>query len=230
MSDKPRKSTPVLRADAERNREAVVAAAREVFAESGSSASMNEVARRAGVNIATLFRRFPTRSRLIAAAYAEKMALYVAAIERALDDPEGWRGFRAYLETAFEMQAGDCAFTDVLTMSFPDVPEFMREQRRAGSLLPELVERARATGRLRPDFVHQDVALLLLAIAGVANATRHTAPNAWRRVATLSIDAIQTGREVLPEPPTVQQLYRTFAHERIAARPVEDAAQPNSGP
>ncbi|WP_420363688.1 hypothetical protein AABM26_04995 [Curtobacterium aetherium] len=112
------------------------------------------------------------------------MGSYVAAIERALDDPDGWRGFRGYLETAFEMQAADCAFTDVLTMSFPDVPEFTREQRRAGSLLPELVERARTTGRLRPDFVHQDVTLLLLATAGVAKATRHTAPDAWRRVAS----------------------------------------------
>jgi AcrR family transcriptional regulator len=221
MSSKRAESAPALRADAERNREAVLVAARQVFAEDGSSASMNEIARRAGVGIATLFRRFPSRDQLLAAAFTEKIATYVKAMDGALADPDAWRGFRSYLEKAFEMQAEDCAFTEVLTMSVPEVPEFMAEQRRASRLLPQLVERAQATGRLRPDFVHQDVALLLLAIAGVVDATRVSAPEAWRRVAALSIEALQAEREILPPAPSTQQLYRTFALERIQSRKTE---------
>lgn len=93
--------------------------------------------------------------------------------------------------------------------------------RRAGvniRLLPQLVERAQHTGRLHPDFVHQDVALLLLSIAGVVNAARENAPDAWRRVAALSIEALQAEREQLPPAPSAQQLYRTFALERISGR------------
>ncbi|WP_425860422.1 TetR/AcrR family transcriptional regulator [Arthrobacter sp. TWP1-1] len=221
MSIKQSETAPALRADAERNREAILVAARQVFAEDGSSASMNEIARRSGVSIATLFRRFPTRGQLLAAVFTEKVAAYVNAIDSALDDPDAWRGFRSYLETAFEIQAENCAFTDVLTMSVPEAPEFMAEQRRASRLLPQLVERAQATGRLRPDFVHQDVALLLLAIAGVVNATRKSAPEAWRRVAALSIEALQSQREQLPAAPSTQQLYRTFALERIQSRKTE---------
>ena len=95
---------------------------------------MNEIARRAGVSFATLFRRFPTRGQLLEATFTAKIAAYVDAIDGALGDPDAWRGFPSYLETAFEMQAEDCAFTDVLTMSVPEASEFMAEQRRASRL------------------------------------------------------------------------------------------------
>src|ERR1700712_1315559 len=85
-----------LRVDAERNREKVVEAARAVFAEQGLDASTNEIARRAGVGVATLCRRFPTRDELVAAAFAEKMTAYREAIDQALGDPDSWHGFCAY--------------------------------------------------------------------------------------------------------------------------------------
>lgn len=209
-------SSRPLRADAARNREAILEAARTEFAASGTSASMNQIARRANVGIATLLRRFPTRGELLAEVFADKLETYVSALESGLEDADGWRGFRRFLELAFEMQARDCAFTDVLTMSVPGVPEFTEKQRRASRLLPELVDRARATGRLRPDVTHQDVALLLWSISGVVHATRRSAPDAWRRVAALSIAALQTETEELPPPPTPQQLFRSFAQGRVA--------------
>ena len=85
--------TPALRADARRNRERIVAAARVVFAEQGLGASMNEVARRAGVGLATLLRRFPSRDLLVAAALGDRMGEFAALVERALDDPDPWSGF-----------------------------------------------------------------------------------------------------------------------------------------
>lgn len=99
-----------LRADAERNRQAILVAARQVFRETGSAASMKEIARRANVGIATLFRRFPTREHLLAAAFTETLGYFIDAIERGLDDDDAWRGFRQFLEAAFELQAHDSAF------------------------------------------------------------------------------------------------------------------------
>src|SRR5215210_4923332 len=92
-----------LRADAERNRERVLSAAREVFAEQGLDASTNEIARRAGVGVATLFRRFPTRDDLVGATFADKMRAYAAAIDDALADPDPWQGFRDFIERVCQM-------------------------------------------------------------------------------------------------------------------------------
>src|SRR4051794_22930942 len=104
-----------LRADAARNRGRILAAAREVFAEDGLDASMNEVARRAGVGVATLFRRFPTREALIAATFADRMRAYSLLVESALADSDPWHGFCVYVRAVCSMQAGDRGFTDVMT-------------------------------------------------------------------------------------------------------------------
>src|SRR6195952_4312092 len=97
-TDAPEVAIRGLRSDAERNRERVIGAARGVFAEQGLDASTNEIARRAGVGVATLFRRFPTRDDLIAATFADKMHAYAHAIDTALADPDPWQGFCGYIE------------------------------------------------------------------------------------------------------------------------------------
>ena len=98
-----------LRADAELNRQRIVEAARAVFAEQGLGASTNEVARRAGVGIATLFRRFPTRDDLVAAVFANRMAAYAKAVEDALAEGDAWKGFCGYIEQVCQLQAPDSA-------------------------------------------------------------------------------------------------------------------------
>src|SRR3954468_18341900 len=96
-----------LRADAARNREAIVEAAREVFAEHGLDAPLDDIARRAGTGNATLYRRFPTRGDLIAAVFAERMLEHLDAVQRALTDPDPWAGFASYIQAATAMQARD---------------------------------------------------------------------------------------------------------------------------
>jgi len=200
-----------LRADAERNRDRVVAAARDVFAEQGLDASTNEVARRAGVGIATLFRRFPTRDDLVAAAFAEKMNAYAEAINHALADPDPWQGFCTFIERVCQMQADDRGFADVLTMTFPTAKALEEERDRAANALAELLERAKATGRLRDDFAHQDVPLILMANAGVVTATREAAPDAWRRLVGYLLQSFAAeAAKPLPDPPTRTELYRAL--------------------
>jgi len=86
-------TTPRLRADAARNRAVIVAVARDVFAEQGLEAPLEAIAARAGVGIATLYRRFPTREKLVAAALTEKVTAYAEAAEQALADADPWAGF-----------------------------------------------------------------------------------------------------------------------------------------
>jgi AcrR family transcriptional regulator len=200
-----------LRADAERNRQRVLDAARAVFAERGLDASTNEIARRAGVGVATLFRRFPTRDDLIGAVFAEKMTAYTAAIDDALADTDPWHGFCGYIERVCQMQADDRGFADVLTMTFPTAKALEKERNRSARALTELLKRAKATGRLRDDFAHQDVPLILMANAGVVTATRHAAPEAWRRLVAYLIQAFATeAAQPLPAPPTKTQMYRVL--------------------
>ena len=200
-----------LRADAERNRERVLRAAREVFAEQGLDASTNEIARRAGVGVATLFRRFPTRDELVGAAFADKMSAYAAAIDDALADTDPWHGFCGFIERVCQMQADDRGFADVITMTFPTAKALEEERDRTANALTELLDGAKAAGRLREDFAHQDVPLILMANAGVVTATRDAAPEAWRRLVGYLIQSFASeAAQPLPAPPTPSQMYRAL--------------------
>jgi AcrR family transcriptional regulator len=206
-----RRSGRGLRTDAARNRERVLDAAREVFASQGIDASSNEIARLAGVGIATLYRRFPTRDALIAAVFTEKMDAYAAAVAAALDDPDPWHGFCTYIETICQMQADDRGFADVLTLTFPTA-EALEEQRNIVlEKLKELLDQAKKAGRLRTDFVHQDVPLILMANAGVITATRDAAPDSWRRLVGYLIQSFAAeAAQPLPKPPSPTQMSRAL--------------------
>jgi AcrR family transcriptional regulator len=204
-----------LRVDAERNRARVLDAAREVFAEQGLEASTNEIARRAGVGVATLFRRFPTRDDLVEAVFAEKMSAYAGAITDALAEPDPWHGFCGFMERVCEMQADDRGFADVLTLTFPTAKGLEAERDRSANALTELLDRAKAGGRLRADFAHQDVPLVLMANAGVITATRDAAPDAWRRLVGYLVQAFAAeSARPLPDPPTKTQMYRALMRLR----------------
>jgi AcrR family transcriptional regulator len=202
---------PCLRADAERNRARLLAAAREVFAEQGLRAPMSEVARRAGVGAATMFRRFPTKGDLVTAVFAEKMKAYADAVEEALADPDPWHGFRAYVERVCAMQAADRGFADVLTVTFPSAKALEADRDRAGNGFGELIARAKAAGRLRADFAHQDMVLVLMANAGVLNATSHAAQDTWRRLVGYLLQSFASEAAApLPDPATPAQMYRAL--------------------
>jgi AcrR family transcriptional regulator len=207
----PPRARPALRADAERNRQRLVTAAREVFAERGLDVPIEDIARHAGVGVATLYRRFPSRADLIAGAFEAKMAGYADAAEHALAEPDPWVGFCGYIERICAMQADDRGFSNVLTMTFPTAERFEAERSRAFQALVELVDRAKAAGALRADFHPQDVAMLLMANAGVVAATADAAPDVWRRFAAYMIQAFHaTNAAPLPPAPTPTAMYRAL--------------------
>src|SRR5215207_10156670 len=102
-----------LRADAARNRAALLTAAREVMAERGLEAPLDEIAKRAGIGNATLYRRFPRRIDLIAAVFADRMADHAGAVQAALEAVDPWEGLRSYIEAAAELQVHDRGIADL---------------------------------------------------------------------------------------------------------------------
>jgi AcrR family transcriptional regulator len=200
-----------LRADAARNRDAIVAVARDMFAEQGLEAPLETIAARAGVGIATLYRRFPTREKLVAAALVEKVAEYAEAARQALAVTDPWEGFAGFVERICELQAADRGLSDLLSMTLSADEQVEQLRGTADDLLITVIERAKAEGALREDFVGEDLVLLLIATAAVMHVTRQDAPDAWRRFVAVALDGFRSqGPGELPEPPSTSQMTRAM--------------------
>jgi len=192
-----------------------VTAARDVFARQGLTAPLEEIAARAGVGIATLYRRFPTRERLVGAALAGKVIEYADAAEQALACADPRAGFTGFVRAICELQSGDRGLADLLLMGLPADEEVEAIRAQASRAVAALIERAKAAGALRADFVAEDLLLLLIANAGVVHVTGRDAPLAWRRFTALALDAfLATGAPRLPPPPTAAQM--SLAMRRLA--------------
>lgn len=200
------------RRDAQRNRDALLAAARDVFAEHGLEAPLEEVARRAGLAIGTLYRHFATRSELVRAIFAEKMRLWQDAAERAAQMDDAWEGFRRFLEAMCELQADDRGFNDLASIRLPTSSYFDEEQTRIAALSNRIVERAQQQGTLRADVTSEDLVFVIWAHSRIIHATHGIAPGAWRRHLHLMIDGFRADHShPLPEPPlTRDQLYQAM--------------------
>jgi AcrR family transcriptional regulator len=195
------------RADARRNRERVLAAARAVFAERGIDAPMATVARRAGVGTATLYRHFPTRDALVRGAFVQQMETCARALTEALALPDPWRGFQHLVETVCELQREERGFPAAFLAAFPEnVSEHAQSREHAERDVTTLVRRAQAAGALRADFHPSDLAVVLLAHCALVTALPDDEAASRRLVAYLlqSFRADAAG-EPLP-PPTALTL------------------------
>jgi hypothetical protein len=135
----------------------------------------------------------------------------ITAAEDAPAGPDPWHGFCDYVERVCRMQAEDRGFADVLTMTFPSAKALEKQRNRSAELLAQLLEKAKAAGRLREDFTHQDVPLILMANAGVVTATKDAAPEAWRRFVGYLVQSFAAeAAQPLPDPPTQRQMYRAL--------------------
>ena len=126
-----------LRRDAQANRERLVAAALDAFAEGGVDVPMDEVARRAGVGVGTIYRNFPAKDDLVDAVLEDAIDRLVAILERALALDDAWEGFRLYLESALDLHARDRGLKKLFAARGTD-----RARRRMGPLAVRLIARA----------------------------------------------------------------------------------------
>jgi AcrR family transcriptional regulator len=216
-----------LRADAVRNREAVLSAAQEVFAEAGLDAPLEEIARRAGVGIGTVYRRFPCREQLVSAALIDKITAYADAAERALAEPDPWAGFSGFVRRICAMQAGDRGLSDLLLITLAPGEQLEAVRARANRSVIALIDRAKAAGRMRADMVGEDLLLMLIGNRAIAAAAGGDAPRALSRFVALMLDAFEPHPGTsLPRPPTTAQMTRVM--RRLAA--AHGCGQPAAGP
>jgi len=145
------------RADARRNRERVLAVARAQFAAKGLDAQIDEIARAADVGVGTVYRHFPTKEALLEALAADRFTRLAEWAREALQAPDGWQGFCGFLRRSAELGAND----RLLSEAMAERQAFQGAQREKDELMEAtaaLVERAQATGELRPDIGAQDIA------------------------------------------------------------------------
>ncbi|MGW6005806.1 TetR/AcrR family transcriptional regulator [Oerskovia enterophila] len=200
-----------LRADAVRNRERLLEAARLTFAEQGLDASMRQIARRAGVSEPTLRRRFGSKQELVAAAFSDKVSMYADHAAAGLEASDPWEGFCGFVHNMAHMQLVDRGFAEVLALTFPISMRYEQERRRAYDDVEALITRAQDAGKLREDFVPEDVVMLLLAHAGVAVVSGEVAERMSGRLLAYLLEAFSApGSTDLPLPPTVAQTYRAL--------------------
>jgi AcrR family transcriptional regulator len=180
-----------LRSDARDNRELILEAARAAFAAEGPNVPMREIARRAGVGPATLYRRFPTKETLAAEALGDQIRACYAIVDEAAADPDPWHGFRLVIEGLFELNVRNRDLAAAFMATFPKAMNVTADREHALNSLAELTRRAKDAGRLRPDFTLDDLILMLMASRGLHAASPAALAAASRRLATLTIRAFQ---------------------------------------
>jgi AcrR family transcriptional regulator len=162
---------------------------------------MREIARRAGVGPATLYRRFPTKKMLVTEAFTDQMGACQAIIEEGLADPDPWHGFCLVIEKICELHARNWRFTAAFMSDFPDAMDFAAGREYSLRSAAELARRAKDAGRLRPDFVLDDLILMLMANNGIHATSPAARVAASRRFAALAIQAFQAAPKHSPLPP-----------------------------
>ena len=196
-----------LRRDAERNRLLILSAAKTVFAQRGLDASLDEVAKEAGLGVGTVYRRFPNRDALIDALFADGLISIERIVDEALAMPRAWDGLEHFMAAMLESQAVDKGLRDVMMSRHaaykgPD-DDFVRTHIQPA--LYDLVRRANEEGDLRPDVTPSDIGVLEVAALGIVEFTTSAAPDVWRRYLSIILDGLRTrppgGNAPLIQPP-----------------------------
>ncbi|MHA3021567.1 TetR/AcrR family transcriptional regulator [Mycobacterium sp. BMJ-28] len=208
----------MLRSDAQHNRHRVLEVARQLFSEKGIDITMREVARRAGVGPATLYRRFPTKQLLIEAAFADEMRACQGIVEEGCADADPWRGFCSVIERICILNSRNQGFVDAFMSANPQIDTLATHRNSLLRMLARLAERAKVAGQLRGDFVIDDLVLVLLAGRGLSSTPHSDREAAARRFAALAIDAFRrpdAGRKLPPSPRLIPHVvHGAFADHR----------------
>jgi AcrR family transcriptional regulator len=203
-----------LRRDARERRDRLIAAAQAEFAAHGVDASLEKIARDAGVAIGTHNRHIPTRLDLLLAALEPRLQAFLDGADKALEMDDPWEGFVAYLENLFAVQAGDRGFNDFLSRRFPGNADTEHIHDVMCQQIETVLIRAQQAGKARPDITQADIVNLIWSNGRIIDATSAKAPTAWRRQLYLMLDAYRAERaHPIPEPPmTDEQLYDAMVH------------------
>jgi len=187
----PATATPRRRADAVRNRSKVLAAATEAFTELGLDARMEDIARRAGVGVGTVYRHFPTKEALLGELLAEKWRTLRENVEDALaNEPDPWEAFAGALRRNAETMATDAAVRGAVMLS--DSPEVWEHAAGAHQELMDateiLVRQGRDAGVLREDLEVNDIPPMMAGVCAAIDVRGPAGQADWRRHLELVLD------------------------------------------
>ena len=202
--------TKTLRSDARRNRERLVASARELIAREGPDVSVEEITHLAGLGMGTLYRHFPTKEELIDAVLEDAFAGLVELAHQAAAEEDAWTGLTTFLEQALARHAANRGLKDVLASRKQGRRRAEAMRTRIRPVLHGLIERAKEQGTLRSDFTSEDLPLVFWTAGRVIETTASVAPEYWRRYLALLLDGLRAeAATALPQPPlTRAQLER----------------------
>jgi AcrR family transcriptional regulator len=193
---------PHLRSDAARNLVRILDAARDVFAERGLDASVADVAQRAEVGTATIFRRFPTKDDLCAAVMERELATTLALIQDTAS-------LEQFMTTAIERFVGNRCLCELAGSELFERPQLADLIEALTGAVARLLAAEQKAGTVRRDIVPADIAFFLTAIGQAGVRLENTAPGAWRRYLELVLDGLKPdgASRLKHKAPTPQQLH-----------------------
>lgn len=214
-----------LRRDAERNRRRILAAAATVFTERGLDATLDEVARTAGVGVGTVYRRFPDKESLVSELFRDRIDGLVTVAEQACAAADPWDGLVSYLEYAAAALADDLGLRQLMMFATYDRDQVRYARDRMSPVITRLVQRAQASGDLREDFMATDVKMIAFMLSSVAEYAAAVTPQVWRRYLAMLIDGLRPSRDAtraLPVPaPTTADLADLMSGRTRRPAPVD---------
>jgi AcrR family transcriptional regulator len=203
-------ATKTLRSDARRNRERLVASARDLFAARGVDVSVEEITQHAGLGMGTLYRHFPTKDDLVDAVLEDTFAEIVGLAEDGAEAEDAWDGLTRFLEQALELHVQNRGVKDILATREHPARHAEAMRARIRPLLRRMVVRAQEQGALRPDFTFSDLLLIFWSAGRVIELTADVAPDVWRRYLAFFLDGLRppAATSVATPPLTRGQLER----------------------
>ena len=192
---------PTLRADARRNREAVLAAARERFGQCGLECQMEDIARTAGVGVGTVYRHFPTKDDLIAALVTDRFERLAERAEDALAEQDPWQAFCDLMRYSAALTVRDRGLSEFLS-SHPELGQNEAVRTGLADLTATLIAKAQRAGGMRDDAVIEDVPTLICALGAVTAGAAGNMPELnWERYVEIMLDGLRApGVNKLPPP------------------------------
>jgi AcrR family transcriptional regulator len=179
-----------LRADARRNRERILQAAKEVFAERGADAQMDDVARRAGVGVGTVYRHFPNKDVLMGELVTEKFRAITERANEALKEDDAWEAFCGLLHWSTEEMAKNNALRDALRDASAAYEYAEPARLELLEVTGKLVKRAQRQGELRKDFRAEELSMLIGGVCASMGLPELTGLD-WRRHLEILLDGLR---------------------------------------
>lgn len=209
-----------LRADAARNRQALIDAAQRLFALRGLSATLDDIAAEAGVNVATAYRHFANKHELAAAFLQQKIDQAVDIAEEAAAAADPWHGLTSFFSRTLELMVANRGLQDVFTPGYAD-EWFERLDARIEPVIRRLIDRAQEAGALRPDVAPGDLGVILSMLATVSDVPADDVDMLLRRYLELILAGLRPSEARLPgtAPSPQQARQATMPHDRRGSAP-----------